>query len=163
MGAVTVDLVQWLTAQLDADERIARAAARLSGSLSGGSPAVGERWRVSGSHADDGGTYWSVTTASPDLDRIPVVEMVGSGMSGGGAHTEEVAAHIVRHDPSRVLREVGRKQQLLARYEELRAHSKAQGLVIDDVGEEYLNFILPGLAADYSDRPGFAEAIASVE
>lgn len=112
------DLVRWLTVQLDEDERIARAAGHLSGSLSSGVPDVGRRWRVSGSHADDGGTYWSVTTASPDLDRVPVVEMVGSGMSGGGAHTAEVAAHIAAHDPARVLREIEAKRRTLAEYED---------------------------------------------
>ena len=151
-----MDLVRWLGEQLDEDERIARAAGRLSGSLSGGVPDVGERWRVSGSHADDGGTYWSVTTASPDLDRIPTVEMVGSGMSGGGAHTEEVAAHIAEHDPARVLREIDAKRQLVERYERAMENRRAHP---DDLASAGALLALHGavklLALPYADRPGY--------
>ena len=153
-----MDLVRWLGEQLDEDERIARAAGRLSGSLSGGVPDVGERWRVSGSHADDGGTYWSVTTASPDLDRIPTVEMVGSGMSGGGAHTEEVAAHIAEHDPARVLREIEAKRQLVERYERAMENRRAHP---DDLASAGALLALHGavklLALPYADRPGYRD------
>jgi hypothetical protein len=153
-----MDLVRWLGEQLDEDERIARAAGRLSGSLSGGVPDVGERWRVSGSHADDGGTYWSVTTASPDLDRIPTVEMVGSGMSGGGAHTEEVAAHIAEHDPARVLREIDAKRQLVERYERAMENRRAHP---DDLASAGALLALHGavklLALPYADRSGYRD------
>lgn len=146
------DLARWLGEQLDEDERIAREAA----CLSGGAPAVGKRWRVSGSHSDDGGTYWSVTTASPDLDRVPVVEMVGSGMSGGGAHTEEVATHIAEWDPARVLRETDAKRRTLIRCQE--AMSAASPMLV-----HFAKQTLREMALGFSHRPGYAEAIASVE
>lgn len=158
-----MDLAQWLTAQLDEDERIARAAAHLSGALSGGAPAVGERWRVSGSHADDGGTYWSVTTASPDLDRIPVVEMVGSGMSGGGAHTKEVAAHIAEHDPARALREIDAKRQLVRLLTEaLEVGEDYKGPDLYD-GIETCRAALRLLALPYSGREGYRPEWAPTE
>lgn len=147
-----MDLVQWLNVQLDEDERIARAAAHLSGALSSGVPAVGERWRVSGSHTDDGGTYWSVTTASPDLDRVPVVEMVGSGMSGGGAHTEEVAVHIAEHDPARVLREIDAKRDLVQMLAHAAQHHEQQSMALASLA-------LIKMAKVYVGRPGYAEAV----
>ncbi|MFJ9887192.1 DUF6221 family protein [Streptomyces sp. NPDC091287] len=100
------DLVAFLRARFDEDEQTARAAAARPSGVSG------ERWRVSGTHSDDGGTYWSVTTVSSD-DRVGVIELIGSGMSGGGAHTEEVAQHVVHHAPARVLAEVDAKREVL--------------------------------------------------
>jgi hypothetical protein len=78
---VTVDLVQWLTACLDEDERIARAACE------GGEG----RWhplgdRVGGSVAGDHEGYHVAF--------------------GEGYPTLEQATHIAAHDPARVLREV---------------------------------------------------------
>jgi hypothetical protein len=151
-----VDLVQWLTAALDDDERIARAAASLSGAMVRGS----DRWRVSGSHTDDGGTYWSVTTTSPDLDRVPVVEMVGSGMSGGGAHTEEVAVHIVEHDPARVLREIDAKREIVRQHVPVGdgtvclsyCHTRTPG-----EAQAWPCLTLRLLALPYSDRPGYRD------
>jgi hypothetical protein len=180
------DLVEWLSAQLDEDERIARAAAHLSGGVSAGVPAVGERWRVSGSHTDGGGTYWSVTTASPDLDRVPVVEMVGSGMSGGGAHTEEVAVHIVEHDPARVLREIDAKRHIVDAYlppggdphpglpctDDIEGdpdgifyaeqHPAEKGACVRHLEASkrllHHDYVLRLLALPYADRPGYLES-----
>lgn len=157
---MTDDLVQFLTACLDEDERIARAAGHLSGSLSGGVPDVGERWRVSGSHADDGGTYWSITTASPDLDRIPTVEMVGSGMSGGGAHTEEVAEHIAAHDPARVLREIEAKRRILAAHEREPMPKGDSADCAQCWGAVWPCSTLRLLALPFADRPGYQEGWA---
>lgn len=64
--------------------------------------------------------------------------------------------HALRHSPTRVLREIDAKRQLLARYEELRAASKERGL-IGDVTEEYQDFLLRVIAMPYADRPGYRE------
>ncbi|MFF9631749.1 DUF6221 family protein [Streptomyces fradiae] len=102
--AVVDDLIEFLRARLDEDAERARAAAARPDAASE------EAWRVSGSHSDAGGTYWSVTAGVMGQE---VVELVGGGMSGGGAHTEGMAEHIARHDPARVLAEVDAKRRLL--------------------------------------------------
>jgi hypothetical protein len=150
------DLVRWLGEQLGEDERIARAAAHLRS----GTTADGERWHVSGSHADDGGTYWSVTTASPDLDRIPAVEMVGSGMSGGGAHTEEVAAHITEWDPARVLREIDAKRQIAEQHRPVGYGNVCLSYCHTRTPSEPQTWpclTLRLLALPYAGRPGYRE------
>jgi hypothetical protein len=151
------DLVQWLRAQLDEDERIARAAMDSVGPVLGAG-----QWRYAESLADEGGQYWSITTVPPS-DTAPIVELVGSGMSGGGVHDEAVARHIARHDPARVLREIDAKQQLVERYEF--ACNEAARLDIDEeeresrvrVAAAFESCVLC-LAAVYADRPGYLES-----
>jgi hypothetical protein len=157
------DLVQWLGAQLDEDERIARAAAWLPGGV------PGEQWRVSGSHGDAGGIYWSITNVGSDIDRVPTIEMVGSGMSGGGAHTEEVATHIAAHDPARVLREIDADRMLLAGYEKATNAYPADSIAYDyesEVGRARtatLAWVVRLRAARFADRPGYREEWAPAE
>lgn len=79
------DLVTWLKAQLDDDERVARAAA-------GGRPV----WTLDA--APDGTWY---VDPGPDADDI------------GGINLHEPAEHIARWDPKRVLAEIQAKRQLL--------------------------------------------------
>lgn len=143
------ELVEWLRARFNEDERLARAAGSLSGIIAAGS----DQWRVSGSHTDDGGTYWSITSTSPDLGRVPVVEMVGSGMSGGGAHTEEVAAHIAEWDPARVLREIDAKRDLLRFAKGIHDHHETFTTGVAARLEQTLRLF----ALAYADRPGYRE------
>ncbi|MGV9803908.1 DUF6221 family protein, partial [Mycobacterium sp. NPDC003449] len=79
------ELVRWLAAQLDEDERIARAAG-------------GDVWRRQDDSSD--------TVAIYDSKGEPVVY-------DEGWPTEEQQAHIVRHDPARVLREIDAKRRIL--------------------------------------------------
>ncbi|MEU9220151.1 DUF6221 family protein [Streptomyces sp. NPDC048376] len=120
------DLVQWLLAQLDEDERTARAAMNVVGPVLG----AGE-WRYAESLADEGGRYWSITTVAPH-DTAPTVELVGSGMSGGGVHEEALAHHITEQDPARVLRETDAKRQLL----DLHGLVHRDLIWLDETGEE---------------------------
>lgn len=80
------DLAQWIHAQLDADERIARAAAE----------------RVDPDWGEDDEHVYSLPHGYP----------VAFG-SVGGMHGE-LRAHIAAHDPARVLREIDSRRQLLA-------------------------------------------------
>lgn len=105
------DLVEFLRARLDEDEGDAREAGEVGGGVHG------YQWHVSGSRADEGGTYWSLAAIAKTGDDEQVIEVVGSGMSGGGAHTEQVAHHAARYDPARVLREVEAKRRILAAHE----------------------------------------------
>jgi hypothetical protein len=151
------DLVQWLRAQLDEDERIARVAATLAVPTPGAM-----HWRSTEGLPDAGGGYWCITTTPPD-DTVPVVELVGSGMSGGGVHDEAVARHIARHDPARVLREIDAKRGTIDRYEF--ACNEAARLDIDEeeresrvrVAAAFESCVLC-LAVVYADRPGYLDA-----
>jgi hypothetical protein len=99
-----VDLVQWLTAQLDEDERIAKAA-------------------TPGPWVDQGGYVTDVG---------PKVQVTDYGTQDGEPEEDKPqgradSAHIARHDPARVLREIAADRELLAEYERLvRAHEAHQ-------------------------------------
>lgn len=141
-----VDLVEWLRAQLDEDERTARAAMNVVGPVLGAG-----QWRYAESGTDEGGRYWSITTVAPD-DTVPTVELVGSGMSGGGVHEEALARHIVAHGPARVLREIDAKRQLLALHTE-----GSSDLFCAHCEHEPPCPTLRLLALPYADRPGYRE------
>jgi hypothetical protein len=127
-----VDLVQWLTAALDDDERIARAAA----DELGGTP-LGAEWRY-----DDR----SVET-SRERDLVAV---------GSQDFMEpRVGAHIAEHDPARVLREIAAKRKRIA------LHQPEPGQHPDFCGYDKHELPCLPLrleAAPYEDRPGYQEA-----
>lgn len=136
-----VDLVEWLLAQLDEDGRIARAA----------TPGP---WTQSGI-----GEYgWGVSFSRP-----------GAGVEAEDSEQGRAdAEHIAAHDPARVLREIEAKRGVVARYEFARHEAAAL-----DIGEEERKTRIASAAAfqscvlliagTFEDRPGYAEAIASVE
>lgn len=71
-----------------------------------------------------------------------------------GSRASANAVHIVLHDPARVLRGIVAKRELISRCEALRADV----LIIagaEVILSEYRRVILPGLAATYSDHPGY--------
>lgn len=60
------------------------------------------------------------------------------------------------YDPARVLREVEAKRNILARYEDCVARQEDQDYPYASAAEqarEYEDFVLPNLAASYSDHP----------
>lgn len=143
------DLVQWLTAQLDADERIARAAADY----------------------DDGATH-DVEGPPGTWLCLDEAQWFGPSYRGGviaprigQANAHALGAHIVAHDPARVLREVEAKRQQLA----LHSPSEFGTWVGDDddqapacrtCGNLTARFpckTLRLLASVYADRPGYQE------
>jgi hypothetical protein len=134
------DLAQWLTAQLDADERIARAATK-------------GPWLV------DCETYAEALIAGDGTS------VIAGGRWGGEAsafESTEDAIHIAAHDPARVLREVEAKRATLA---ECAAAEAALDQASRDrdtarynaVRAEWqvLRRIIRRDAAAYSDRPGY--------
>ncbi|MFJ3037743.1 DUF6221 family protein [Streptomyces tendae] len=167
------DLVVWLRAQLDEDERTARAA--MNAVSRAPLPGAGQ-WRYAESGADEGGRYWSITTVAPN-DMVPTVEVVGSGMSGGGVHEEALARHIAEHDPARVLREIDAKRAMVDAYAEADAMSRAtsenygawvnsEPLPHPEEAEgtaevkdrlKGLHYALRLLALPYADRPGYRD------
>lgn len=132
-----MDLVQWLTAQLDADERIARAATP--------SPWV------------DQGGY--VTDVGPD--GLPRVQVTDYGTQDGEPEEDNPrgradSAHITRHDPARVLREIEAKRRTLLRCGE-EMFSGIPRLV------HFAKQTVREMAAVYEDRPGYEAAVAAFE
>lgn len=115
------DLVRWLGEQFDEDARIAREA--------GGKYESGLRWWEDGRFGNDG-------TVGDERGSV-VVYSTGAG--------RQHSAHIVRHDPARVLREIDAKRQLVERYAWLREHGDTGGTA----------WVLPLLALPYADRPGY--------
>ena len=152
------DLVQWLRAQLDKDVRIAREA--------GG--AAWEELLVSG---------WVHTSPLPDTEWLPP----GYDHHVASAPLPADRAHIVAHDPSRVLREIDADRELLAEYGRLLDAHAAHQREADRLAEagddadviqvaalrreaDYLPAMLHVLerwakrkAAVYVDRPGYRE------
>jgi hypothetical protein len=127
------DLVTWLRAQLDDDERVARAAD--SG-----------RWLPE----DKGITFEYRADDFHD----------GEAQARLVADTRANQWHIARWDPARVLAEVDAKRRILDRYEDALArqqdpeHSQVAAHV---QVEEYEDWILPSLALPYADRPGYRD------
>lgn len=127
------DLAAFLNARLDEDEAAARAAG-------------GRSWR----QPDPERTPGWVEDDSDSIDRIVVYDE--------GAPTAGQAAHIARHDPARVLREVEAGRIILARYADTLARMEDDDYpagVARDQGREYEDFVLPCLAAAWSDHPDY--------
>lgn len=150
--------LQWLRDQLDEDKRIAHVAVALAGPVPGSL-----NWRSVEGLSDEGGAYWCITTTPPD-DTAPTVELVGSGMSGGGVHEEALARFIVEHDPARVLREIDAKRQVLDEFEQADRYSRTTWgqSNADQSRARALGKVVRLLALPYADRPGYEEALASL-
>ena len=93
---MTDDLTAFLSARLDEDEAVAKAAAS----------AAGPRWHHELYWPDDGGDATAVIFSAAGA---PLADTLHR-------EDEEMAAHIARHDPARVLRDVEAKRRLLARH-----------------------------------------------
>lgn len=152
-----VDLAQWLGAQLDADERIARAAC-------------------------DGGDGWTADEQASCECCTNVRTATGALVC---TPDDRDAPHIAEWSPARVLREIEAKRELLAEYERLlrahAAHRKEAARMATEGDDDptriaalrreadYLPAMLHVMerwakqkAGVYEARPGYAEAIASL-
>ncbi|GAA4687922.1 DUF6221 family protein [Streptomyces youssoufiensis] len=132
------DLVRWLGEQLDEDEAAARAA--------GG---TAWHWEHSvGDMCDDRTCpYGELTT-----DEAVIMQVHGFDVR---QDDRQVADHVARHDPARVLREIDAKRRILAEH-------ALNGWVCTtcDNGEVEQVFPCPTLrllALPYADRPGYRE------
>lgn len=133
------DLARWISAQLDADERIARAVEDRSAPFDG-------QWIADGDSA--------VRTLNGHM----LFYRHGSGPLKPG-----LADHVAQWDPARVLRDIDAKRKMIAaftrRYEASKASSTSMSVGADWV---VLADVLRLLAAPYLDRPGYEEAAASL-
>lgn len=117
---MTDDLVQWLGAQLDEDEAIAIRAAELG------------PWALGDSPDDDPKAVYQGEYGSTLIECPRPAD----------------AAHVARHDPARVLRDIDAKRQLLD--DLVRA--------AESVGSEWFgDRALHLLALPFADRPGYRD------
>jgi hypothetical protein len=136
-----VDLAQWLGAQLDADERIARAA--MSGTwqartLPGNIEHVHPAFWVDAEHTDGEGTT-DVTVADCQWSLAD-------------------AQHIAEHDPARVLREIEAKRRIVDAHERRPMPGGYTADCAQCWGAVWPCPTLRLLALPYDDRPGYQEA-----
>jgi hypothetical protein len=135
------DLIGWLCVQLDDDEALARAAPPGS-------------WTAIPANSQG-------SIVERDAPTYPARYVIVPDEYGDGVVPAD-AAHIARHDPARILREVEAKRRILNRIESLLrpmpadASSAAVGIVTARLTEYELH-VLPLLALPYSDRPGYRE------
>lgn len=125
------DLITWLKAQLDDDERKARKAGAAS-------------WSVGIEETSDGeNAYYSVSAYGESEWFID---------AGATEHEHAKLEQIAAHDPARVLREVEAKRRLIDRCE------RALGaLDIEDPERVLAEDALDLIALPFSDRPGYRE------
>ena len=158
------DLARWLSAQLDEDERIAKAA----------TPGP---WRAHDTHLGQYGHAATVLSGEGnDTDLRAWLPSMSQEPWDEARNVWADAEHVAAHDPARVLREIDAKRKLLGQYvsaaksvEDLgaaRDRLSAQGRDTLMTGLELesaihrrdtLRGVLRLLAAPYSDRPGFRE------
>lgn len=93
-------LAEFLLARIAEDEAVARAAFRREP----------RRWH--GKMTEDDG-HWSTGSHEGDAERI---DGIGITIYDEGGHSLEQATHIARHDPARVLAEVGAKRRIVERH-----------------------------------------------
>ncbi|MFF9138475.1 DUF6221 family protein [Streptomyces albogriseolus] len=125
--------------QLDEDERTAREA--------GG--AAWEELPVSG---------WVHTSPLPDTEWQPP----GYDHHVASAPLSSDRAHIVRHDPARVLREIDAKQRIIQVHNARDSWGMCVACPRDEKGAMQVEIedcpILRALALPYADRPGYKES-----
>ena len=154
-------LTEFLLARIDEDEAVARAA--------GDVPLASFRESIEWANAhrrygepprdveDDAALHWSVGKPG-GYDECRIDLGLGTIYDEGG-HWHEQAAHIVRHDPARVLAECEAKRNLLMSYDDLAATCDHLPWVMTGgccqcgvIGHALLAF-----AAIYADHPDYQQ------
>ncbi len=130
---MTDDLITWLRAQLDEDERVAREAGT-------------GRW------VDRGGNVVSAGLADGDFGHLGYWVASASFACEGEAEgmDESHTAHIARHDPARVLAEVVAKRRIVNSF-------AASSVPLTTRTAEFavVRMVLKLFALPYADRPGY--------
>lgn len=127
------DLLEFLRARLDEDEQAAQAAT------------AGPWYATEHGYEDDAGCEASIGT--DPTSTYGWSDVVRGGYEGGGVVELADAPHIARHDPTRVLAEVGSKRRILAEC----GHMIRRGEP-ERAGAEW---ILKVIALPFADHPDY--------
>lgn len=133
------DLVQFLRARLDEDERIARRACEYAEA----------EWRLDEEFGETV-LWWPPELRVAEKERehgLPVVSDQWRGQTIESDGTR-IAPHIARHDPARVLRDVEAKRGILDHCRQAIETSSGSALVLP---------VLLMLAVPYSEHPDYRE------
>jgi hypothetical protein len=138
-NTVTADLIAWLRAQLDEDERMATTAAKLAGL----------RWRVEPYEPSEPGAFptgvWIQEDGPGDM-------VHGVAVASGSF----VADHIALHDPARVLADITAKRAILARHDGF-ACAGCEARQLDEDEPLSRCTLVRLLASVYAARPGYRQ------
>jgi hypothetical protein len=133
------DLVTWLRAQLDDDERVAQEAsgdARVTGASRGYKYSrPGDIYAIS--HKGTPARIAQGTRCGPDIS------------------AEQSSDHIARHDPARVLAEVAAKRAIIDEHAPVVDGSQGRRWFVGSESQSSLTLRL--LALPYADQPGYRE------
>jgi hypothetical protein len=155
------ELSEWLRAQLDVDERIAQAAQGVdlraslgpvdvrTGAPSHVTVASSERWSVVDQDIEFRPYQATIT--------VPGGVKVGATTWSDDLSATDVAEHIARHDPARVLAEVGAKRRIIDLFAGV---ASELGDVPVSPYEGYASGLRDAvrlLALPYADRPGYRD------
>lgn len=143
-------ITEFISARLDEDERVARAAAVFIDTNGEDDEDPGDAWETNGVHVGTAIGSYHIATAEDSMH----------------AHGPELAEHIARHDPARVLREIEAKRLVLGyadwarRIFEEDERRESTGAVVHDAGYRMGQWhgykaVLSALASAYSDHPDF--------
>ncbi len=137
------DLIGFINARLADDERAAQAA-------------PGTRWHAFRQEDIAGAAVYDdqwllLTPAHYDHDKPMSAAPGATGPAYIEHHRDELAAHIARHDPARVLREVEAKRKIVARYQASLGYDNAE----DEARCWLLGEIVEALASAWSDHPDY--------
>ena len=145
-------LVAWLRAQIDDDERAARAASP------GG-------WTYGDVDSVAGGSLYDETRMIGSLHYEQPSDHDGSIVRHLLSHEADAnGQHIARHDPARVLAEVARDRAILDACEETLAREDSWDPQTEGgSGEEFelARFVIRQLAQPFAGRPGWREEWAT--
>jgi hypothetical protein len=136
------DLITFLRAQLDEDERIAQEAVQYGDA----------DWHLNS--ADNVALSSSLTTGGEQLVPITADRWRHPMIEGSGP-----VAHIAAHDPARVLRETDAKRKILDEFEQADRYSRTTWgqSNADQSRARTLGKVVRLLALPFADRPGFRE------
>jgi hypothetical protein len=107
------DLLEWLRAQLDEDQRIAREAAMAIGRTGYENGVLVDPPARFGDDLAADGAQWAPSYHKVMRKRLKPDEKRRTVAECGGFGARPVADHVAAHDPARVLREIDAKRQLL--------------------------------------------------
>jgi hypothetical protein len=172
------DFVQWLRAQLDEDQRIAREAAMAIGRTGYENGVLVDPPARFGDDLAADGAQWAPSYHKVMRKRLKEDEKRRTVAECGGFGARPVADHVAAHDPARVLREIEAKRKIVDAYlppgadphpglpcinfegqnpedytghDSCARHLEASRKLLHD------DYVLRLLAAVYDDRPGYQD------